>query len=151
MKNEIKILKSEIAKIQRSLGNYEKGDISLPRAMPKMDSVSVIPQTDGNFDSSTDGSTIISNDVDFGECVSNSMLSTATVLSPTSDLPPDDGTCVSCDAEYSGWEDFINKMKTSNYMCFGCFDYFPEQPWFRRSMLVEVDARCGSYLYLKQH
>ena len=137
------MLKIEISKMLEILHNRE--------ALVKIDShaVSDIPQLDGNYDSFNDSSAV--NDyVESRECISTSLRSVATVLSPSA-LPPDDGTCVSCDAKYSGWDDFINRMKKSNYMCFGCFDYFPDQPWFKRSLLVEVDAQCGSYLYLKQN
>ena len=143
LRDEIRMLKIEISKILEILNNRE--------ALVKIDSrtVSDIPQLDGNDDNFNDYSTV-NDDVELRECISTSLQPAAIVLSPPA-LPPDDGTCVSCYAEYSGWDDFITRMKKSNYMCFGCFDFFPDQPWFKRSLLVEVDAQCGSYLYLKQH
>ena len=85
-----------------------------------------IPQFDGHDDIST----VIDN-IENRECISTFSPSSATLVSPsTLPLPQDDdGTCVSCDAEYSGWDDFIDQMKKSNYMCFGCFEYYPDQPW----------------------
>ena len=161
LKEEIGKLKMQISRIQQIL-NYRESNsvqdanadlytsITSPTVFAKEDSVSDIPQIDGTYESINDALTIKDN-YETRECTSTSSLSTATLVSPSDlPIPTDDGTCVSCDAEYSGWEDFIARMKKSNYMCFGCFDYFPDQPWFKRSLLIEVDAQCGSYLYLKQ-
>ena len=144
LKDEIRKLKIEISKMKEIINErackFNSNDaeaclnaiVTSSSVMPNVDSLSDVPQIDGNYDSYNDGWTI-NDDVDVTECISSSIPSSATVLSPPA-LPPDDGTCVSCDAEYLGWDDFIDKMKKSNYMCFGCFDFFPDQPWFKRSL-----------------
>ena len=152
LSNEIAVLKAqndvmhrELLKLQNQ-ACYQDTDADVVYTSRARDSVSDIPQIDGQDDSST-----IIDDIEDREYILTLPQPSATLLSPsTLPLPQDDGTCVSCDAKYLGWDDFIDQMKKSNYMCFGCFDYYPDQPWFKRSLLVEVDAQCGSYLYLKQ-
>ena len=165
MKNQVEYLSNEIAVLKAQNDIMHREILKLQNQACCQDAAADVVCTSGNnlsestnrnsdsdipqFDGHDDISTVIDN-IENRECISTFSLSSATLVSPsTLPLPQDDGTCVSCDAEYSGWDDFIDQMKKSNYMCFGCFDYYPDQPWFKRSFLVEVDAQCGSYLYLK--
>ena len=61
----------------------------------------------------------------------------------------DEIQCRFCNEKFSCWNNFLNHMKRSNFMCNNCIDYFIEMPWFAGHDLVFIDSDAGVLLHSK--